>query len=279
MEVTVNTIYFICMFVLCKTTEIPKAYSSNETLINEGIHSGNNVVQESNQFKFYQKTNSSSSEHIPPHTNTKWSPWTPIPGRYSLKHSLSMQRDNSTNSGMVNGTEIMIAVKNDVRNSTNMEVKLSNTTFNQTLFNKANQSDPETINSTNQSYVVTPPSEIIKTVSNTYRNTRNRISYSKGMTYYFWDTVYLILKCFKDHWKSGVVDCVTSRASTLLDGLLGIGTRNHQLLNKEGFELIPYDEILEESPRNDEELPLEDDEGDEDVYDDENKDSREGELV
>jgi hypothetical protein len=266
------------MFILCKTAEIPKAHSTSETLKNEG--GNNNVVQESNQFKFYQRNNNSPSEHIPPHTNTKWSMWTPVPNGNML--NLPMQRENAATSSMVNGTNIIITGNNDVRNSTNMELTVSNTTFNHTLFNKANQTDPGTRNSNNQSYVVTPSSETINNVSNTYRNTRNRISYSKGITYYLWDTVYLILKCFKDHWKSGVVDCVTSRASTLLDGLLGIGsTRRHQLLSKEGFELIPYDEILEESPRNDEGLAIGEDEDDEEeeMYDEGNKDSGEGELV
>jgi len=84
-----------------------------------------------------------------------------------------------------------------------------------------------------------------------------------------------------------MVECVTARASTLLGGLLGIGgRRRHQLLNREGSELVPYDETLEESPRNDEEgLPIEEDEEEEDedeeeeVYDEGKTDSREGEVV
>jgi hypothetical protein len=105
------------------------------------------------------------------------------------------------------------------------------------------------------------------------------------MSYYFWDTVFLILKCFKYHWKDGLVDCVTARASTLMDELLGTGaTRRQHLMDKEGNGLVPYQEVLEESPRNDEEgLQIEEDddedEEDEDVYDEGTRDSSEGELV
>jgi hypothetical protein len=115
--------------------------------------------------------------------------------------------------------------------------------------------------------------------------TKTRTSYSKGLTYYFWDTIFLVLKCFKYHWKTGLVDCVSARASTLLEGLLGIGTtRRQQAADKEGSGLLPYDEVLEESPRNDEEglqieEDYEEDEEDEDVYDEGTRDSSEGELI
>jgi hypothetical protein len=133
----------------------------------------------------------------------------------------------------------------------------------------------------NGSRVDTPSSESTNRVS----KTKIRTSYSKGMSYYFWDTIFLILKCFKYHWKAGLVDCVTARASTLLDELLGTGaTRRQHLKDKEGNGLVPYQEVLEESPRNDEEgLQIEeddeDDEEDEDVYDEGTRDSSEGELV
>jgi hypothetical protein len=267
------------MIILCKTAEIPEAHSTSETLKHEDIHSGNNnVVQESNHFRFYQRNNSSTLQQLTPHTNTKWSPWTPIPNVNNLKHNFSTQRDNTTNSSIVNGTDIFTTGNNDVSNSTILQLIVTNTTFNQTYLNRTNQIDSA---NNSQNFLVTPSSATVTTMSNTYRNTKNRISYAKGITYYFWDSVYLILKCFKDHWMNGVVDCVTSRASTLLDGLLGIGsTRRHQLLEKEGFELVPYNESLEESPRNDEGLAIEDDDEDEEeVYDEGNIDSREGESV
>jgi hypothetical protein len=165
-----------------------------------------------------------------------------------------------------------------------MEFTLSNMTLNETFLNNTNQIDTASINHNRQNYVVTPSSETTKSISN-IRGTKTRISYSKGITYYFWDTVFLILKCFKDSWKTGVVDCVTARASSMLEGLLGFGgTRRHQQVNQDGFQLMPYDEILEESPRNEEGLPFDDDDEEEEeeeqeTYDEQTTDSREGELV
>jgi hypothetical protein len=156
-------------------------------------------------------------------------------------------------------------------------------TLNETFPNETNQTDTASLNHNRPNYVVTPSSETTKGMSKV-RDKKTRTSYSRGITYYFWDTVFLILKCFKDHWKTGIIDCVTARASTMLDGLLGIGdTRRHQLLKQGG--LMPYDETLEETPRNEEGLPLdEDDEEDQEeqeAYDEEEEeatDSREGEL-
>jgi hypothetical protein len=281
MEISVNIIYFLCIFILCETAEIPKEHSTNETLKNEAIDSGKSI-QESNQFRFYQRNNNSSPEHVLPHTNTKWAPWTPVPDGNILKYNLFMRGDNVTVSSKLNGTIAVITGNEDLGNSTDMELTASNTTFDHTVLNNAKETDPATSSSNSHSYAVTPSSDSTKTVPDSYRNTRNRISYAKGITYYFWDTVYLILKCFKDHWKIGVIDCVTSRASTLLDGLLEIGSASrHQFLSKEVFDLIPYDETLVESPRNDEGLPIEVDEEDEeeDVYDEGSKDSGEGELM
>ena len=69
---------------------------------------------------------------------------------------------------------------------------------------------------------------------------------------------------------------MTARSSTMLDGLLGLcDTRRHKLV-KEGV-LMPYDEILEESPRKEERLPLDEDyeeeeEEEQEEYDEETTD-------
>jgi hypothetical protein len=268
--------------MLCKTAEVTETHPVSETLKHKDYHSvNNNGTQESNQFRFYKRNDSSASEQIQPHTNTKWSPWIPIPNGHNLKYNSSYQKENTTNSSTDGVVNIITTGNNGIRNNTKLEQTVSNVTLNETLLNVTHQSASRNYN--NQSHVVTPSSETTKSMFNTH-NTKNRITYSKGITYYFWDTIFLILKCFKDHWKTGVVDCVTARASTLLDGLLGIGgTRRHQILDKEGNELVPYNEVLQESPRNDEEgLQMEDedeDEEDDEVYDEGNRDSSEGELV
>lgn len=283
MEISVNTLYFLCMFLLCKTAEIPKIHSAGEAASKpENSHSGSSsFVQESNEFRFHKK-NDSSTSLIPPHTNTKWSPWIPIPHEDNLKESSSGKRGNILNASMENSGNGYIG-NYSVSNKTSVELMSSNMTLNETFLNKKNQTDTASINHNRQNYVVTPSSETTKSMSNV-RNKKTRNSYSRGITYYFWDTIFLILKCFKDHWKTGVVDCVTARASTMLDSLLGIGgTKRHQLVNQSG--LMPYDEILEESPRNEEGLPLDDDDDEEEeeeeqeAYDEETSDSREGELV
>jgi hypothetical protein len=71
-----------------------------------------------------------------------------------------------------------------------------------------------------------------------------------------------------------------------LEELLGIGgTRRHQVPDKDQNQLVPYKEVLEESPRNDEdglqigEDDEYEDEDEEDVYDEGIRDSSEGELV
>jgi hypothetical protein len=272
------------MFILCRTAEITKLHSASEAVLKpENSHSGSSsFVQESNEFGFYKKNDSSTPSLIQPHTNTKWSPWIPIPHGYNLKDNSTIQKGNTPNASTENSADDYIG-NNSVSNKTDVEFTLSNSTLKETFLNKTNQTDTATINNNKQSYVVTPSSETTKSLSNV-RNTKTRISYPKGITYYFWDTVFLILKCFKDHWKTGIVDCMTARASTMWEGLLGIvGTGRHPILNKGGFELMPYDEILEESPRNEEGLPLDDDDEEEDeeqdVYDEETTDSREGELA
>jgi len=282
MEMSVNTLYFLCMFVLCKTAEIPEIDSAGEAASKpKNSHSGSSsFAQESNEFRLH-KINDSSTSLIPPQTNTKWSPWIPISHEYNLKESSSAQRGNILNASMENSGNGYTG-NYSVSNKTSVELTLSNMTLNETFLNRTNQIDTASVNHNRPNYVVTPSSETTKSMSNV-RNKKTRTSYSREITYYFWDTVFFILKCFKDHWKTGVVGCVTARASTVLDGLLGIGgTKRHQLVNQGG--LMPYDEILEESPRNEEGLPLDDDdeeeeeEGDE-AYDEETTDSREGELV
>lgn len=270
------------MFILCKAAEIPKIHSAGEAAPKpEHSHSGSSsFVQESNELRFHKKSDSSASSLIPPHTNTKWSPWIPIPHEYNLKENFSVQRGNILNASMENSGDGHIG-NYSVSNKTIVELILSNMTLNETFLNKTNQTDTASLNHNRPNYVVTPSSETTKIMSNV-RNKKTRTSYSRGITYYFWDTVFLVLKCFKDHWKTGVIDCMTARASTMLDDLLGIGgTRRHQLVNQGG--LMPYDEILEESPRNEKGLPLEDDdeedEEEQDAYDEETTDSREGELV
>jgi hypothetical protein len=261
------------MFILCKTAEITQTHSLSETLKQKDFHSENNSdIEGSNKFKFYKRNDIIASEQIQPHTNTKWSPWTPIPNGHNLRYNTS-----------TNDVNIIAAGNNATRNNTKLEETVSKGTFNKTFSNTTHQS--AFTNNNNRSHVVTSSSESTKSISNTH-NAKPRISHSKGMTYYFWDAILLILKCFKYHWKTGMVDCVTARASTLLEGLLGIGgTRRHQVLNKEQNELMPYNEVLEETPRNDEEgLQIgEDDEyedeDEEDVYDEGNRDSSEGELV
>ena len=279
-----NTLYILCMFVLCKSAEIPTIHSAGEAASKpENSYSGSSsLLQESNEFRFHKK-NESSTSLIPPHTNTKWSPWVPIPHEYSVKGNSSVQRGNILNAGMENSGNGYIGNYN-VSNKTSVEMTLSNMTLNETFLNKTKQTDTAFLNHNRPNYVVTPSSETTKGISNV-RDKKTRTSYSRGITYYFWDTVFLFLKCFKDHWKTGIIDCVTARTSTILDGLLGIGgTRKHQLVNQGG--LMPYDEILEESPRNKERLPLDEDddedeeeEEEEDAYDDETTDSREGELL
>jgi hypothetical protein len=271
------------MLILCKTAEIPKTYSAREETSETGnSHSvSSNSVQEPNVFRFYKQNDSSTSTQIPPHTNTKWSSWIPIPHGNNLKDNVSVRKESTLNASLGNAGNVN-RNNNTVSNKTGVEFTLSNTALNDTFLDKANQTDTASINHNNRSYVVTPSSETTKGMSNT-RNTKTRAPYAKGITYYFWDTVFLILKCFKDHWKTGIVDCMTARATTMLDGLLGLGSRRrHQLASKGEFELMPYDEILEESPRNDEEgLALDEDEEEEEeqeVYDD-TTDSREGELV
>jgi hypothetical protein len=273
------------MFILCKTAEIPKIHSAGEAASNpENSHSGSSIfVQESNEFRFHKKNDSSTTSLIPPHTNTKWSPWIPIPHDYNLKENSSFQRRNILNASMENSGNGYIG-NYSVSNKTSVELTLSNMTLEETYLNKTNQTDTASLNHTRPNYVVTPSSETTKSMSNV-RDKKTRTSYSRGITYYFWDTVFLILKCFKDNWKTGVIDCVTARASTMLDGLLGIGdTRRHQLVNQGG--LMPYDEVLIESPRNEERVPLDEDdeeeeeeEEDQESYDEETTDSREGELV
>jgi hypothetical protein len=270
------------MFILCKAAEIPNMYSARESASEaDKSHSGSSsFLKESNEFRFYKKNDNSTSSLIPPHTNTKWSPWIPIPHGHNLKDNSSIQKGNTLNASMENSGNDYIG-NNSISNKTDVEFALSNATLNETLLNKTNQTDTASINNNKQSYFVTPSSETTKSLSN-MRHTKTRIPYAKGITYYFWDTVFLILKCFKDHWKTGIVDCMTARASTALGDLLGIGgTRRHQILNKGGFQLMPYDEILVESPRNEEELPLDEDEeeDEEEVYDDETTDSREGEFA
>ena len=267
------------MFVLCKTAEIPKIDSAGEAASKpQNSHSGSSsFVQEPNEFRFHKK-NDSSTSLIPPHTNTKWSPWIPIQHEYNLKESSSGQRGNILNASMENSGNGYIG-NYSVSNKTSVELTLSNMNLNETFLNRTNQNDTASINHNRPNYVATPSSETTKSMSNV-RNKKTRTSYSRGITYYFWDTVFFILKCLKDHWKTGVVDCVTARASTVLDVLLGIGGNGrHQLVNQSG--LIPYDEFLEETPRN-EGLPLDDDdeeEEEEEAYDDETTDSGEGELV
>jgi hypothetical protein len=285
MEMNVNTLYFLCTFILCKTAEIPKIHSAGEAASNpENSDSGSSsFVQEYNEFRFHKKNDSSPSSLIPPHTNTKWSPWIPIPHDYIPKEISLVQKGNILNASMENSGNEYIG-NNSISNKTSVEFTLSNMTLNETFLNKTNQTDTASINHRIPNYVVTPSSEMTKNKSNV-RDTKARVSYSRGITYYLWDTVFLILKCFKDHWKTGVIDCVTARASTMLDGLLGIGgNTRHQLVNQSGAGWMPYNAILEETPRNEEELPLDDDDEDEDeeeqeAYDDETTDSREGELV
>jgi hypothetical protein len=283
MELGVNTLYFLCMFILCKTAEIPKIYSAGEAASKpENSHSGSSsFVQESNEFRFHKK-NDSATSLMPPHTNTKWSPWIPVPHEYNLKENSSVQRRNILNASTENSGNGYIG-NYSVSNKTSVELKLSNTTLNETFLNKTNQTDTASLIHNRPNYVVTPSSKTTKSMSNV-RGKKTRTSYSRGITYYFWDTVFLILKCFKDQWKTGVIDCVTARATTMLDGLLGIGgTRRQQLVNQGG--LMPYGEILEETPRNEEGLPLDDDDDDEEedeeqeAYDEETTDSSEGELV
>jgi len=282
MEMSVKILYFLCLFMLCKTAEIPKIHSVEEAASKpENSYSGSSgFVQESNEYRFHKKNDSSASSLLPPHTNTKWSPWIPIPHEYYLKENASVQRGNILNASMENSGNGYIG-NYSVSNKTIVELTLSNMTLNETFLNKTNQTDTASLIHNRPNYVVTPSSQTTKTMSKV-RDKKTRTSYSRGITYYFWDTVFLILKCFKDHWKTGVIDCVTARASTMLDGLLGIGdTRRHQLVNQGG--LMPYDEFLEESPRNEEGLPLDDDDEEEEeeqeVYDEETTDSREGELV
>ena len=272
-----NTLYFLCMFVLCKTAEIPQIHSAGEAASKpENSHSGSSsFLQESSEFRFHKK-NDSSTSLIPPHTNTKWSPWIPISHEYNLKESSSGQRGNILNASMENTGNGYIG-NYSVSNKTSVELTSFNTTLNETFLNRTNQTDTSSLIHNRPNYVVTPSSETTKSMSNV-RNKKTRTSYSRGITYYFWDTVFLILKCFKDHWKTGVIECVTARASAML----GIGgTKRHQLVNQGG--LVPYDEILEESPRNEEDLPLDDDDDEEEeeqeAYDEETTDSREGELV
>lgn len=282
MEISVNITYFLCLFILCKTAEISQTHSASETLKYKDFQSENNSDTEgSNQFRFHKRNDITASEQTQPHTNTKWSPWTPIPNGHNLRYNTSNQKENITSVKEIN-VNIVAAGNNATRNNTELEQTVSNATINETFPNTTQQSASTNYN--NRSHVVTSSSESTKSISNTY-NTKTRISHSKGMTYYFWDTIFLILKCFKYHWKTGMVDCVTARASTLLEGLLGIGgTRRHQMLNKEPNELEPY-EVLQETPRNDEEgLQIGDDdeyedEEEEDVYDEGIRDSSEGELV
>lgn len=287
MEISVSIIYFLCMFILCKTAEITQTHSVSEMQKHKDSHSANNSDTEgSNQFRFYKRNDILVAEQTQPHTNTKWSPWTPIPNGHNLRYNTTNLKENAVTSIVESDVNIIVAAGNNAtRNNTKLEQTVSNGTFNEIFSNTTYQSASADYN--NRSHVVTSSSESTKSISNTH-NTKTRISHSKGMTYYFWDTIFLILKCFKYHWKTGVVDCVTARASTLLEGLLGIGgNKRHQLLNKEQNELMPYDEVLEESPRNDEEgLQIgeddeyEDEDGDEeDVYDEGTRDSSEGELV
>lgn len=273
------------MFILCKTAEIPKIHSAGEAASKpENSHSGSSsFVQESNEFSFHKKNDSSTPSLIPSHTNTKWSPWIPIPHEYYLKENSSVQRGNNLNASMENSGNGYIG-NYSVSNKSSVELTLSNMTLNETFLNKTNQTDTASLNHNTPNYVVTPSSETTKSMVNV-RYKKTRTSYSRGITYYFWDTVFLILKCFKDHWKTGVIDCVTARASTMLDGLLGIGgTRRHELVKQDG--LMPYNEILEESPRNEERLPLDEDDDDDEeeeeeqeAYDEETTDSREGKLL
>jgi hypothetical protein len=267
--------------MLCKTAEITQTHSASETLKHKDSHSANNSDTEGpNQFRFYKRNDIASSEQIQPHTNTKWTPWTPIPNGHNLRYNTSNQNENAVNSSTGSDVNIIATANNATGNNTKLQQTASKGIYNETFSNTTHQSASTSYN--NESQVVTPSSESTKGVSNIH-NTKTRISHSKGMTYYFWDTIFSILKCFKYHWKTGVVDCVTARASTLLEELLGIGgTRRHQTLDKEGNELVPYNELLVESPRNDEEgLQIgEDDEYDEEDGDEEGtRDSSEGELV
>jgi hypothetical protein len=284
MEMSVNTLYCLCVFLLCKAAEIPKIHSAGEAAsTSENSHSGSSsFVQEYNEFGFRKKNDSSPSLLTPPHTNTKWSPWIPIPHDYKPKENSLVQTGNILNASMENSGNAYNG-NHSVSNKTSVEFTWSNITLDETFLNKTNQTDTASINHQRQNYVVTPSSETTKNKSKV-RGTKTLISYSRGITYYFWDTVFLILKCFKDHWKTGVIDCVTARASTVLDGLLGNGDRRQQLVNQSGVELMPYGEFLEETPRNEEGLPLDDDdeeeeEEDQEAYDEETSDSREGELV
>jgi hypothetical protein len=273
--------------MLCKTAEITQTNSASETLKHKDSQSSNNSdIEGPNQFRFYKRNDILSSEQTQPHTNTKWTPWTPIPNGHNLRYNISDENENGANSSTSSHVNIIAAGNDVTRNNTKLGQTVSNGTHNEIFLNTTqNQSASTSYN--NRGHVITSSSESIKSPSNTH-NTKPRISHSKGMTYYFWDTIFLILKCFKYHWKTGVVDCVTARASTLLEELLGIGgNRRHQMLDKEGNELAPYNEVLEESPRNDEEgLQIGEDDEDEyededenDVYEEGTRDSSEGELV
>jgi hypothetical protein len=282
MEISVNIIYFLCIFISCKTAEITQTHSVSDTLRHKDSHNANNSDTEgSNQLRFYKRNDVIASEQIQ-HSNTKWSPWIPIPKGHNLRYNTSNLKENIVTSSTESDDNIIATGNNATTNNTELEDTVSNGTFNETSSNATHQS--AFLNDNNRSHVVTSSSESTKRISNAH-NAKTRISHSKGVTYYFWDTIFLILKCFKYHWKTGVVDCVTARASTLLEGLLGIGgTRRHQVLNKEQNELVPYNEILEETPRNDEGLEIGDDdeyedEDEEDVYDEGTRDSSEGELV
>jgi hypothetical protein len=278
------------MFLLCKAAEVTQTHSISERLKPEDSQIGNNSnIGETSQYRFYRKNDISGSEHVQSHTSTRWSPWTPIPGSHNIKYNSSHQNGNVTNSSMDTDANVISDRINGTRNTTKSEEPLSNGTFNGTYFNTTHQST--FLNYDNGSHTVAPSPEATSSVSKTH-TTKTRKTYSKSMTYYFWDTIFLILKCFKHHWRTGLVDCVTARTSTLLEDLLGIGgTRREQLQlqlqlqNSDSNELMPYDEVLEETPRHDEEgLQLadddegdEEDEEDEDVYDEGTRDSSEGE--
>ena len=168
------------MFILCKTAEIPKIHSAGEAASNsENSHSGSSsFVQESNEFRFHKK-NDSSTSLIPPHTNTKWSPWIPIPHEYSLKENSSAQRGNILNASMENSGNGYIG-NYSVSNKTSVELTLSNMTLKETFLNKTNQTDTASLNHNRQNYVVTPSSETTRSMSNIQFKRNNLLFLGQG---------------------------------------------------------------------------------------------------
>ena len=261
MKGTVFFVIFCFIFSITKTQEVSRGFASSDADIN--LKTGNNIekgFQPSTSYAFKPKNYNTTLERPPSYVYSKW-----LPGMTQNMNPIEAASDYNLNATNGNTTNIFdIKLIQDIEDTENGSLSNSTNSLNFTFESRNNLSG--------------------------YRK-KNKQLYSKGITHYFWDSVYVLFSCFREHWTEGVIDCVTARATTILDGLFGMDDKHNELLSKDVFGLFSHETDLEETPRqdiDDDGMPLSlVDEGDEeeeaeDYEQDEGtavaKDSREGEI-